>query len=146
MDIDEYIKRHNELTHIAEAQGKELILEGFKAFFEAHPNVDAVRWTQYAPSFNDGDPCVFSVHDPEVRYVTDAEGSSKPDQDEDDEDDEDEDDEDEDGFDPYPEIESPILDKIWALPASFFETVFGDGSQVTITRDLFVEVEEYGDY
>lgn len=143
MDIDEYIKRHNELTHIAEARGKELILEGFKAFFEAHPNVDAVRWTQYAPSFNDGDPCVFTVHDPEVRYVKNAEESSEPVRDEDEDDDDDDDDGD---FDEYPEIDSPTLDKIWALPASFFETVFGEGSKVTITRDLAVAVEEYGDY
>lgn len=27
------------------------------------PGVYAVRWNQYTPSFNDGDPCEFTVHD-----------------------------------------------------------------------------------
>ncbi|QDH93987.1 hypothetical protein SEA_EVY_127 [Streptomyces phage Evy] len=30
-------------------------------------NVAAVRWDQYTPSFNDGEPCRFSVHTVEVR-------------------------------------------------------------------------------
>jgi hypothetical protein len=34
--------------------------------FERHPNVRSLTWTQYTPYFNDGDPCVFSVHDLEV--------------------------------------------------------------------------------
>lgn len=27
----------------------------------AFPEVEAVRWSQYTPSFNDGDPCVFTT-------------------------------------------------------------------------------------
>lgn len=32
-------------------------------YFETHPDVVAITWTQYAPHFNDGDACVFSVND-----------------------------------------------------------------------------------
>jgi hypothetical protein len=31
--------------------------------FRDHPEVKAFAWTQYTPHFNDGEPCVFSVHD-----------------------------------------------------------------------------------
>lgn len=39
-----------------------------KVFFEEVPAVQAVVWSQYTPYFNDGDECVFSVHEPE--FVT----------------------------------------------------------------------------
>lgn len=35
-----------------------------KEFFNEVPLVQAVVWTQYTPYFNDGDECVFSVHEP----------------------------------------------------------------------------------
>lgn len=35
-----------------------------KKLFEAAPQFTAVKWTQYAPYFNDGDACEFSVHEP----------------------------------------------------------------------------------
>lgn len=35
--------------------------EVFKKFFDAHPTVKTIHWTQYTPHFNDGDECVFSV-------------------------------------------------------------------------------------
>lgn len=28
----------------------------------SHPDVKAIRWRQYTPYFNDGEPCVFSVY------------------------------------------------------------------------------------
>lgn len=45
---------------------KPAIRELVKPIFE-DPSVVEVRWRQYAPYFNDGDPCVFSVYDPEVQ-------------------------------------------------------------------------------
>lgn len=35
----------------------------------AVPEVEAIRWRQYTPYFNDGDPCEFSVHDIEVKLI-----------------------------------------------------------------------------
>jgi hypothetical protein len=37
--------------------------EVFKEFWALNPGITAVVWTQYAPYFNDGDPCEFSVHE-----------------------------------------------------------------------------------
>ena len=34
-----------------------------------NPAVAGVRWTQYTPYFNDGDPCTFSVHGLEISLV-----------------------------------------------------------------------------
>lgn len=34
----------------------------FKLFFDEVPEVKAIIWTQYAPYFNDGEECIFSVH------------------------------------------------------------------------------------
>lgn len=36
----------------------------FSHFWELNPAIQVVTWLQYSPSFNDGDPCTFSVHDP----------------------------------------------------------------------------------
>jgi hypothetical protein len=41
---------------------QQLLHTVFASFFDVCPSVKAVYWTQYAPSFNDGDPCVFSVN------------------------------------------------------------------------------------
>lgn len=35
----------------------------FKTFFRDFPEIIAVGWNQYTPYFNDGDTCVFGVHD-----------------------------------------------------------------------------------
>jgi hypothetical protein len=43
-------------------ESQQLLHTVFSSFLDACPSVKAVYWTQYAPSFNDGDPCVFSVH------------------------------------------------------------------------------------
>ncbi len=42
--------------------GKRAVKALFAAFFEAHPAVTAVGWTQYTPHFNDGDACEFGLH------------------------------------------------------------------------------------
>jgi hypothetical protein len=60
----EEIKAINER---AKASGRDLLGQAFASFFERCPEAYAVVWTQYAPYFNDGDPCVFSVHEAEVR-------------------------------------------------------------------------------
>jgi hypothetical protein len=38
----------------------------FLEFFQLYPFVTRIQWVQYAPYFNDGVPCVFSVHEPEM--------------------------------------------------------------------------------
>lgn len=43
---------------------KQLVSEGTKAIFEEYGDiVESFGWTQYTPYFNDGDECVFNVHE-----------------------------------------------------------------------------------
>ena len=37
----------------------------FGAFFVACPEIKTIKWTQYIPSFNDGDACEFTLNGPE---------------------------------------------------------------------------------
>ena len=37
--------------------------KAFTEFFNQNPDVHALAWLQYTPYFNDGDECVFNVHD-----------------------------------------------------------------------------------
>lgn len=55
---------------IVKELGSQIMADVFTPFWEAHPEVVAVRWTQYTPYFNDGDPCVFHVHElSDVRFA-----------------------------------------------------------------------------
>lgn len=47
-------------------------LEEFSPVLQAllnRPEIEKVRWEQYTPYFNDGDPCVFGAHGVEVKLV-----------------------------------------------------------------------------
>lgn len=48
--------------------GEAMLKEGFIEFFAANPQVKAIKWRQYTPYFNDGDSCVFGVHDFEIAF------------------------------------------------------------------------------
>jgi hypothetical protein len=43
-------------------EGRELLSQAFQQFFEAHPEIEAFRWRQYTPYFNDGDTCYFGFY------------------------------------------------------------------------------------
>jgi hypothetical protein len=51
------------------ATGKESLAEPFGEFFKAHPRVKAIRWEQYTPYFNDGEPCEFGVNEFSVKLA-----------------------------------------------------------------------------
>lgn len=63
-NLEELIKSFEakQKEFIAEAQ-KELS-ESFKQVFELVPDLLTIKWTQYTPYFNDGEECIFEVHDP----------------------------------------------------------------------------------
>lgn len=114
-------------------QGKSALQQDFKEFFDANPKILAVRWKQYTPYFNDGDPCTFSVHEP---YIS-LEGANEEGGDYDD------------GFynDYNDEVSKAVwkpFDKFWGevCVEEVFQTVFDDHVRVTASRDGF-DVEEY---
>lgn len=65
--IQEFTEQQEKFQRVAQERLKEYFVE----FWEKNPAIKAIHWSQYAPYFNDGDPCTFSVHDP---YFTNAEG------------------------------------------------------------------------
>lgn len=104
------------------------------------PEVKGVRWNQYTPYFNDGDPCTFSVNDP--RFIMDEEPAT--------------------GFYShgdddyeigYGKESSPLVDACKAFEAAFrevpeelYEAAFDDHAEITVMRDgagVKVEVDEY---
>lgn len=63
MNLDQFKKEQNKLSAALEKHSRAMLVDEFKSFFEANPNVTEVAWSQYTPYFNDGDECVFSRHD-----------------------------------------------------------------------------------
>lgn len=53
-NLDLLAEQHRQLV-------EKSLKEAFGAFFEAHPLVKTIAWYQYVPSFNDGDPCEFTI-------------------------------------------------------------------------------------
>lgn len=62
-------QRQRELEEEMKAAGEEALKDYFKEIFEQNPDLLAVRWHQYTPYFNDGDPCEFGVGEPYFRIA-----------------------------------------------------------------------------
>ncbi len=151
MNIEEFKKKKETLAAEMREHGKAALLDGFKALFAESPELQAVRWDQYTPHFNDGDACVFSVNefnfkidglDPEGgdyedgfhNYVGDYGLSA----------------EEREAIKPARAVFNRIKDLAKALQDNSLEDVyliaFGDHREVTISRgetELVVETEEY---
>jgi predicted SnoaL-like aldol condensation-catalyzing enzyme len=67
--LEEIQKLREQLNEKIQKVGKKAFVEAFQEFFDANPDIKALSWSQYAPHFNDGDACVFHVHD--FLYTTD---------------------------------------------------------------------------
>lgn len=73
-NISDYIKSNQEefekVMKEMRKKGSETLMEVFKAFFQKHGEVvKTIAWRQYAPHFNDGEPCEFSVYEPEFLSI-----------------------------------------------------------------------------
>lgn len=65
--LDQLVHQIKAFKNKIHAEGKALLEESFKDIFVKHPEIEYITWTQYAPYFNDGEPCEFSVHEPYVK-------------------------------------------------------------------------------
>lgn len=96
-----------------------------KELFEEYPDLDAFRWTQYTPYFNDGMPCQFeSNHDDCFIKMINSEEfletyRGRPN-----------------------ELRKAISDSLAWFSNEDFDIMFGDGYQITISREG-IEVEYY---
>lgn len=128
---------------ISTKEAQQTIAKEFQKILAECPDV-GVFWTQGAPSFNDGDPCYFRVHDMWICPVdtdggeddsVDCSTGKCPDYDEDD-------------FDRIyctPE-QCDALYEIWSIINDEFimESVFGSSASVKITEDS-ITIDDYYD-
>lgn len=145
--IQNVIDKEKELKHEIRKVGKDAIKDVLNGLFATYPYLLGVRWTQYTPHFNDGDPCVFSVNEPEVcikEGMLIAKGHPERQWGKEDE------------FssgDYHNQYDirdlKDLLGSLHELKQLFSDiegamlSVFGDGNRVTVTRDGSVEIEEY---
>lgn len=121
---------------------KDAVREAVRAVFAADERVEAVRWRQYTPYFNDGDACVFGLHG----VYAQIDGAKALDSEEDDR-----------FFDDYtlkgdgkygPSLPA-VGEALGQLEGKLSEweemlaTAFGDHAEVVIERDGLVTVDEY---
>jgi hypothetical protein len=102
-----------------------------KQMFEDNPKVEAIRWNQYTPYWNDGEVCKFGVRDLYFKPVGGDEEAG----------------DDEDGFIDAEYNKDPVavpVGKWWnsiQLDEAFL-AAFGDHVRITATRDQ-IEIDEY---
>lgn len=139
----EFIERAKRAQEKLVEEGKGIIHQVIHEFMEQNPKVISLRWTQYTPYFNDGEPCEFGINTPQVQLLDapDNAGDRK------------------DGFQEAWDIayeaknakqtKPPICDALEELEGSFnglessMKAVFGDHVQVTVGRDCVANIEEY---
>lgn len=63
-EIQEFLERYKEHKREFARQIKEIFSQYVQSILTDDSPITVIRWTQYTPYFNDGDPCTFSVHDP----------------------------------------------------------------------------------
>lgn len=61
MSVEEIVKAKHEYEQKVKTLGRGTIKNTLDEFFNNHPEIEALRWRQYTPHFNDGEACMFSV-------------------------------------------------------------------------------------
>jgi hypothetical protein len=132
-EYDALVKGIEEARSQVAAKAKEAVGALFKAFFAAHPEAKAIYWTQYAPHFNDGEPCVFHVHDFGLSTRSDIDWSTADSR---------YDENDRPIFlDSYEMDDGPLKEALRSLERAadedIFEAAFGSDAQITATPEGF---------
>lgn len=72
-NLNQLIAEYKEARAAFEARAKAAFNVAVQEFFKNNPEVKCISWTQYSPFFNDGEECVFSVHEPQfANFIPDA--------------------------------------------------------------------------
>lgn len=83
--LDKLDKIRKDLQSEEKTTSKE-IMEVLKKMMADNPLIVGVRWRQYTPSFNDGEPCEFTVDGPYIKFVDKVSGAGDKVSDQDNED------------------------------------------------------------
>lgn len=135
---EEASKAYRAALAVMVEHGQKIVVAKLDPIFAANPTLESVRWEQYTPYFNDGDPCVFGVREAGSHF----------------EDTEEEDGDRENGYlsswDFYDDKENPqkavceeVAEAISSFDDAFMLRAFDDHVEVTISRDGTVTVDEY---
>lgn len=127
--LDDILKEQTALAikiqEFAKSEFKSELLEAAKNLFSASDKIEAVKWPQYTPYFNDGDSCVFNVYEPAI-VINGATANQYDLKDND---------PDKKTIDKFTEFLYKAVD--------ILEVAFGDSVEVTIDRNLNLTVEDY---
>jgi hypothetical protein len=154
MDIPASIQQVVDKANALKAEMKTIGVESFKemltGIFSRHPTLMSLRWSQYTPHFNDGDPCTFNVNDIEAEFIAGTLLAKKFDKSKD------WPTEDESAQEgefyvswnfskQHADLSKEIgeIGNVFSTVEDLMLTVFGDGVQVTVTRDGEIEIEDY---
>ena len=161
--LDDLIAMRDNYKKQVQKRGEALLADSFKKFFDENPDIESIRWDQYAPYFNDGEACVFSVNTPNYRTFKMAQCFDDGELDVENEDDEEWGDygdgyDDCDYFSTYAgrkpsrnDVSKEQQERLQALSKiiqdseDMLEIIFGDGARVTVTREG-IQAEEYNDH
>lgn len=128
-DLQKLLEKQADLKKEMEVTGKRVLGETFKKIFDKHPQVEAIRWEQYTPYFNDGDACTFGRGEFHIKLAGDNGGGDY-----------------EDGYYALHSSELPahfkkllqdLEDKFGSDYEDMFEAIFGDHVEVTANRAGF---------
>lgn len=138
LEFSEKIKKIEQIIADAREEAKAAFVAELRRLMLLYPDIKSASWHQYTPSFNDGDPCYFTVGD---FYISTSENLNSHGELDDDEDD---------GLvfssynlpAKYKEF-SPVMDFVGSgVGADILEDVFGSDVQVRVTVSG-VQVEDY---
>lgn len=141
MSFDSIVSKFTQVEKQLQEEGQEMLMEKFEEVFKAYPELTVVKWHQYTPYFNDGEPCEFSVGSFNVSNAPDIENVTS--------------------WDDYEgEEEGVFVTELWGknkdypilseissfasstLGKSLFYKLFGDHVEVIVTPDG-IDTEEY---
>lgn len=128
--IENYQKARAEAQKAIEAARevcKSAFCDGIRELIAENPEIQKISWRQYTPYFNDGDECVFSVHEPYINGF-DAYGWNEDDEEADEK--------------PGKELFERVDAFFGLFEESDMKFTFGDHVRVTATAEG-IEVEEY---
>lgn len=125
--LEKLLDVHQRAVTALRASALDLLRPIFKEFFENSPEVKMVTWTQYAPFFNDGEACVFSVNDIEMFGSDDV---------------------DEDDYESYiSTYDHPagrqLGQLIQSIPEEVMQDIFGTDSKIVVTAEGITIDDEY---
>lgn len=70
--IDEILEKITGLQKALEEEGRKELGALFDGYFERHPDVECIRWNQFTPYFNDGEECIFGIHEIYLGFRSDT--------------------------------------------------------------------------